>query len=506
MGGTCSDCNGWPVPFKQNDLVSVRVGDIVASRTGCGNLMSPYENCAKKGFTFPKNKEYMQVDSPAAGRCGMCTGDPGCSCDSTCTKPGGYTGGSRCAITRTSFQGNKAGCCLIGGGGRTIGTCEPDKLVNCPDPTIQWDKIYDDTYTCNVDSDPYGNSGGVNCPQEVAKVCSNYSDYPNTFKQWEPDGYCYKWVMNSGGDTEAVAPVLTSALDNFTNLWGIDLPKDSYAPMRKHLSNLLSICRTDPYGQVCSASLERLCSRKNPWNKNRVTRDDVSTAFSNIGDLNSSNIVSACGCHLDQQEYREYVKDGIVESNTNACDPLCKLPGTIPKWSCPVQGQPCVKATCSQNICVIDNVTIDIINSNVGDITFNVACGGCEGGNCLCIFSDINILNQASNVGNIDFNTSCGGNCMTVDPTTGIPDKKVPCPGGKPSPPSPGGGGNTWWEWISKEKWLIMIGSVILIVISLIIWYWWNHAAPPIPSTTSTPAPVTDEYYPGGIQAYYGAN
>lgn len=497
MGGTCGDCHGNPIPLTQSQLTGVRLNGMAISQKGCGRLYSPFGDCYSKGFRYPNNGEYAPINDTSPGSCGVCTADVGCSCDASCAGSSKYFGGTKCAIRRHAFLGNNAGCCLLGGGGNTTGAKENGTDV------IDWTHIFDDTYTCNVDIDPYSNQGGVDCPQTVAKVCSNYDDYQNVFKQWEPNGLCYKWVVNSGNNMAAVTPVMTAAIDGVTKMWGLDLPEDSYKSQQKHISNLLNVCKLGGYGQACTDALNRMCLKRNNSNPNRFTRQDISNAFANVGDLNSQNIVSACGCHLNEEEYREYVRDGIDEGNTNACDPLCKLPGTVPKYTCEGEGnsQTCTRANCSQNICVIDDVTIDIINSNVGDISFNLACGGCQDGNCLCIFSDVNILNQASNVGDIRFSTGCGGNCVTVDPTTGIPDKKVPCPGSSAPPSS----NSTWWDWISKNKWLLLVGLMGLIVCAVVVWYLKNNVTSSVPVSYSTPNPSpVDAYYPGGLKAYYG--
>ncbi len=507
MGSNCGTCanvpgGGPPGILKQSDLVSVNINEIRESVSGCG----VGNTCIDNGFKFPLNQEYTSTDGKT--ECMRCLDGPGCDC--TCDKVS-ILKGTRCALRRVAFNGSDDACCLKGGGGHTTGMKQNAGYLN-------WDDYNKDTYTCDTTMQPYELGGKFDCPNKVADICTSAST-TDLFKLWAPNGYCRNWVLNAAGDIQAVAPVLGKALDTFIGTYGIDIQGGpTYEAHRQHLANLLSICSS--YGSVCSPRLQAGCAIHSPANPKPMTRGDVTTAYANsVGNLNAQNIVSSCGCHLPEIEYREYIRDGFDIGNTNACDPLCKLPGTIPHYNCvdtygnvspnPENNNPvpCIykEAVCSQNICVIDDVTINIVNSNVGDIGFNIACGGCDNaGGCMCIFDDINVLTEASNVGNINFNSSCGGNCYIND-DAGIPSKKVPCPGASNNP-NP----NSWTEWFYRHYVEIGIAIVILIAVIVVVYMVFNrnqYVTSPSISTKITDnggvtTPDISGYYGGGN--YYG--
>lgn len=494
--GVCTS-DGYAVKFKQEDLTSLNISTdannpiFKASPTGCGAKLSPAKSCEGNGrFDFPRNGEYQIIDTNISnlpfGACNLCTLDYGCSCGSK-----GSILGSKCAIQRTSFKGDDGVCCLKGGAGQLTGIAKgTDK---------DWTKYNENTYTCDTNiMDPYGINGGINCPQRAEDVCvgSIYQTGP----LWKRGGPCYEWIRNSGGNAQAIAPVLRGALRTYTNTWGVDLSGDAYKMHREHLENLLTLCET--YPGVCSEKLDDLCiyhKAKGFGPQKPMTRGDVATAYANFNSSNNNrNIVTACGCHLPESEYKEYTDAGIDIGSTNACDPICKLPGALPKYFNTLENN-WQKGVCSQSLCVIDDVTINLINSNVGNIDFNVTCSGCSadgsGGSCMCIFSDINVLSQASNISGINFNVDCGGNCYMADPITGIADKKIDCPGSNIIPSS----GNKIWEWIKSHYIEIGVGIIVLVILIIIFV---ASGRQQTPNNKSIDVPIKVNNY-GNVGDYY---
>jgi Family of unknown function (DUF5857) len=263
-------------------------------------------------------------------------------------------------------------------------------------------------------------------------------------------------------------------------------------PYAQSINSILSLCKTKG-GSGCEGALLNICQKNandpnNPWN-----RDYMYTAYQNYLNLSQKhkkdptslsqneknemyawqNIFTACGCHLPANQYSEWTRLGVDEANL-ACDPLCKLPGVLQRYA---NNQP---AVCTQNICILDNISIDIINSQIpGGITFNTLCGNCGGkqGGCLCVFSGINIFQSGSSVGNINFQQNCGGNCQMPDPnqngnfipidcSTGLPIGGGPTP----TPPSPGLLSNIG-QWL-KDHWVITILIILLFIgiVFLVVW------------------------------------
>ena len=143
------------------------------------------------------------------------------------------------------------------------------------------------------------------------------------------------------------------------------------------------------------------------------------------------------------------------------------LPNVLPQFSGGT------KAFCSQSLCILDNITVDIINSQTGDINFNTLCGNCKGGNCRCVFSNINIFQSGSSVGNINFEQNCGS-CSTPDPNSPGNFLKMDCKTGIPvnGPPSEKGFLENILNWISNNK--IKAGIIVLVVFIIVgfsLWY-----------------------------------
>lgn len=122
-----------------------------------------------------------------------------------------------------------------------------------------------------------------------------------------------------------------------------------------------------------------------------------------------------------------------------ACDPLCHRALTSQRAYDPTGAL----ITCPQNICVIDDVTINATQTTVpGGINFNTICAGCGGADgadgCLCVISGVNISATMAQVGvGINFNQFCGtgsvclvednaGNIISQGGCTGINPINIP--------------------------------------------------------------------------------
>ncbi|AYV85900.1 MAG: hypothetical protein Solivirus1_57 [Solivirus sp.] len=138
-------------------------------------------------------------------------------------------------------------------------------------------------------------------------------------------------------------------------------------------------------GTSCVAPLTTLCVN--------YTRDDLQNPI----------VAKSCGCYLPASEYPPNV--------TRQCDATCASSEVVKLFTTsntPVQ--------CVENLCVIDEITINATNSTVGSITFSQLCPGCAtvGANCNCIISDINIINPQEFT-SINLTQNCTGSnaCFT---------------------------------------------------------------------------------------------
>jgi len=164
-----------------------------------------------------------------------------------------------------------------------------------------------------------------------------------------------------------------------------------------------------PYPGLCQNALQTICSDK--------TAQRISL---------NPNVAKWCGCHLPPGEYEDYsVKFNIPPE----CTPTCNRIGTIP-----IVGINATPVSCKQNICLIDGVTINLINSQIGGgIDFDQICGNCVGAQCSCIVSDtsVDIINSTIGGNLVPIAEGCGAiSCSQTNPaSTGPATLNVPCQG-----------------------------------------------------------------------------
>ena len=208
-----------------------------------------------------------------------------------------------------------------------------------------------------------------------------------------------------------------------TNQLTDDVTSTSYSTFQ---NTLLSLCLDPTLPGICTEFLDGdgvtgYCSQ--------FTRDEVN---------NSPTLINFCGCYVAPDPvYLQFTLGspqcnlgitgctaGCTAGNTGctgqpACDPLCHRALTSQR----ANSQNGVIITCPQEICVIDDVTINVLESQVpGGINFNSVCSGCGGPSggdgCLCIVSGTNISATMSQIGvGINFNQFCGSSsvCLVED-------------------------------------------------------------------------------------------
>ena len=147
------------------------------------------------------------------------------------------------------------------------------------------------------------------------------------------------------------------------------------------------------YPGLCKSALNSVCSQ--------YTLSDI---------VNNPELSFWCGCYLADTEYNQYTNTYQV---TKECTPPCNRAGVIPLAS--GNGQP---VACRQNVCIIDDVTINLIQSQVaGGLQFEQACGNCgDNGVCSCVISNESLTAVNTQVGgSLVFNQNCvSANCTKV--------------------------------------------------------------------------------------------
>lgn len=228
-------------------------------------------------------------------------------------------------------------------------------------------------------------------------------------------------------------------------------------PKRSPLQEVIvEMCRNPTTPGICDSFLTPFCKKYN--------REQIS----------SSNILtSLCGCYTTPDpEFQKYAKGtpgcltgvidvchGCTSNDPNcvsipACDPLCKLPGTVKQVSS--EGR---LLTCPQNVCVIDNVIINDRNSQIpGGINFNTICSGCSDGapgTCLCVINSPQTT--LAKIGVASYIQMCG-----EESTCLVDGSLVPCsnfsPENLPKPPA-----QINWVWGLLFLGLIIFGLVLLV-------------------------------------------
>jgi hypothetical protein len=481
-----SNIGKFPGKFSQETLQSLFIGDPSLNYPGGCAPYSIFPNICEEYPVYPDNGEYMSGPTSQSKSCKSCDLQPGCSSDTSgngeSCQCNGYFDiiGHTCGVIRNSYRGDPAACCLIS---KTNSDSTTTGLEVGWDYMNPWQYIGKNTYSCDPINVLPNCSNEIYAGEIANKFCRNIEG-KDTQAAWNPfpspieiPGYCWNYV-NAVGNKSAAQTVLLSAVENIRNFGQND---EGYA---KVVNNLLQACSMGPAAGICDGTLKKICS-VNPSTGQPYTRQDIFDAYNKYLSLTSinpndpkavayKNIFQACGCHLPASQYAEWSNLGINEQNS-ACDPLCLLPNVVGQF---VNG---AQVPCNQNICIIDNITVDLINSQVsGGINFSSVCGNCSQGNCRCIFSDINVLQNNSTVsGGINFSQSCGGNCFVPSSTVSGELNKVDCATGLPTV-GEGFFAKIWdniKSWFSENGTLIIIIIVIFVVISLFIL--WMYSSKP---------------------------
>jgi len=156
---------------------------------------------------------------------------------------------------------------------------------------------------------------------------------------------------------------------------------------------LFQLCTSDKVPGICTTFLNNYC--------NGLTRSQIT---------NSAVLTNLCGCYT--------IPDSTFLSITNnpACDPLCNRILTSKKLTDSNDG---TLESCEQNICVIDDVVVNELNSrSANGLTISSVCSGCGESGCLCVIAGTNIASTLNTIGvGTNFQQFCGSQstCITED-------------------------------------------------------------------------------------------
>jgi len=206
-------------------------------------------------------------------------------------------------------------------------------------------------------------------------------------------------------DVRSATNVLMTAFDS-----SYDFSADSADPA--FTEKLIDYCRSSKTPGACDTFLTGYCGGFTVSDRARVSADPFLT--------------TVCGCYVPPDaSILEYTNGSVTNpvacANTPnpgaACDGLCR-PSTTIKKSCLASGE---LFTCPQNVCVIDQVSVDSSRSRTGDVNLNTICSGCEKG-CVCI-TEVDASDAALNV---NINQVCGEASVCFQKINGV-TTKVAC-------------------------------------------------------------------------------
>lgn len=476
-----NDPTTWPGERFDTGMVSGPCGSV--SPTNVTNLVCP------------ANGEYALTPAPYAA-CGdrkysssyPLEATPPFTCSyggATCADEGSAHYGCRWAGTslgckRTSFGGDPTSCCFLNGGRTTfnpksVAGVGPESKMSgaCPADAPGYTAAPDNCgmYTC----DPaYRDWNGTACVDLIRSYCSNpahaFSWLPAT--ETSPEGMCSMY-LRSNPLSDSGYTVLSSAISGLLSPNGgfaVNTTDPVGAPA---LASLFSFCPS--FGDACSKTLGASTSPCATFTRQEVldAAEAVAKAPPGTPDIPAANLIAGCGCYLPASQYLGPSSiPGVTYGQTNACDPLCQLPGAVSRTG-GGSGLAATAATCKQNVCSIDNIALSIAEGgNVsGNINFDMICpAAMGGGSTACVFSGgtVSILSSGE-VPNINFSQSCSRGCFLRDPTN--PNNMIPinCANGQK-------GGlvssevlkeSSFGSWFSAHKGLA-IGGIVLIVLALV--------------------------------------
>lgn len=190
-------------------------------------------------------------------------------------------------------------------------------------------------------------------------------------------------------------------------------------------------------------------------------------------------IENLCGCYLRDEEYQRYTD--LYQINKE-CTPMCNRLSTVP-----IVGGGGTPLRCNQSICLIDNNTIALSGTDIGgSISIAQLCASCSGvegssSSCTCIIEDNTIEAVNSEISGINITQVCGQTkCFATNPNPqGVPRiLGVPCDS------------DDFTEAFFKELelleaealailddrrfLLLIVGIIVLIIVIALIYYSWE--------------------------------
>lgn len=229
-----------------------------------------------------------------------------------------------------------------------------------------------------------------NCLGTMTKYCTSESWKSGTPSGKSCDYYMTSNMEESNGIKQNAGGVFSSALED----WATRTNGKKLQANDPFIDTALKWCNYDKLKGTCSPYLQQVCDG--------VTKQDL------INDK-TGKLAKTCACFLNSTEY---LLPGIIPPE---CDSTCHLvsdTGGIPIYEYGGAKVGMEPKVCEQTTCVMDDVTINYVNSQVGKTNLKQMCGNCGSGgagSCTCVMNNVNINDINSIVSkNTDLKQSCG--------------------------------------------------------------------------------------------------
>lgn len=411
----------------------------------------------------------------ATGSTCAISSDPQCS----------LVAGNRVTCQRTIFNANKAQCCVQDNAyfpsnscfvitdGIQL-TCDPGYLdatsTNCQDALLSYcsgEGVTDRSWysrwigpsaTCpgvlkrklfiyNTDNNKNFNPDDIQpLPSSIPNICNYLYAYP-----FDAQGYYWaQQLMNQ--------VMIKYQQDDY--IIGSEPGEATYNPFQDYMYS--NICC--PFSGVCETALKTACASRTAQ---RISLFPEMTKW--------------CGCHLPLPEYQLYSEAYNIPPE---CSPTCNRSLVIP-----ITGPGAEISLCDRNVCIMNNITANLVNTTVGSsVDIDQVCGGCVNGGCYCAISDNIIDINNSTIGGkvIPVSQMCGTLSCNTPNTSDVGPSLISSPCNSIPDMTP------FWDRLtglgSKNALLSLIITVVIIaviigVVILISWLVMRYARRDIKKT-----------------------
>ena len=491
--------NGSSGPVEVNpssglNPLDIRPSDILEPIVGCPTESPVYTNfCSTE-----KNDTISSV-----GFCTMYGSGGDKYRKEYCSKLGGsgeftYAGGgapcnyddrdNKSISSKCGLPGEAAQCKRISFNGDPFGCCNRDYAC-----TGKNELCFDDsteTKTCPIE---YRSLNGQKCKEMMINYCTG-EDLPfNSYQKWVSrwtenqkingeifEKPCYNsiyrnlyagsrfacekkgFIKSAKPTAEGIAygkTLMTKMIKKYLDSGG-DLVSIESSESSNELTDVItSICTNTP--GLCNEALNSYCIT--------VTNETLKR---------NPMLTKWCGCYMSQENYGKYTS---LYGIGRECTPTCNLKGVI---QLPSEDSFGVKK-CTQNLCVIDDISINIAKSEfTGEgINFSQICNSCtsetNSGVCNCNITNgnFNIIN--SQLGNLEISQNCGLDSLCtkeiVDSAGMTKSVTVPCNGTEtdldPYLQLEKDNQESYESAIFLRNMIIISIFVLVIIIIMIVWY-----------------------------------